>query len=121
LLITLPLNYILTKYYFGIQGPAIANLISFTIYNGIRYWFLKTKYNLDPFTKETVLTILLAIACFYCCYFLFDSKRGLAWIVIRSSCFLILYGAGTLLLNLSSDIVPIWKTILKKLGIKKGE
>ena len=121
LFITLPLNYVLTKYYFGIQGPAIANLISFTIYNGIRYWFLKTKYNLDPFTKETVLTIFLGIACFYCCYFLFDDKQGLIWIVIRSTCFLLLYISGTLLLKLSSDILPIWKTVLKKLGIKKGE
>ena len=121
LLITLPLNYVLTKYYFGIQGPAIANLISFTIYNGIRYWFLKTKYHLDPFTKETVLTILLSVACFYCCYFLFDDKRGFVWIVVRSSCFVILYISGTLLLHLSSDILPVWKTTLKKLGIKKGE
>lgn len=120
LLITLPLNYILTKYYFDIKGPAIANLISFTIYNAIRYWFLKTKYNLDPFTKETILTILLGTACFYVCYFLFDDKQGLAWIIIRSSLFLVLYAAGTLWLKLSSDILPIWNTLLKKMSIKKG-
>lgn len=120
LLITLPLNYVLTKYYFDVKGPAIANLISFTIYNVIRYWFLKTKYNLDPFTKETVLTILLGTACFCVCYFLFNDKQGLIWIIIRSTCFVILYAAGTLLLNLSSDVLPVWNTFLKKLGIKKG-
>jgi hypothetical protein len=36
LLLTLPLNYALTKYYLGILGPAVANLISFTVYNSLK-------------------------------------------------------------------------------------
>ncbi len=121
LLLTLPLNYVLTKYSYGILGPAIANLFSFTVYNSIRYWFLKTKYNLQPFTKETVYTILLGVVCYYVCYLLFDKYSGFGWIVARSSCFLLLYSSGTLLLNLSADVLPVWNTILKKTGIKKGE
>ena len=39
LAITLPLNYILAKK-LGVVGPAIATLISYTIYNTIRYFFL---------------------------------------------------------------------------------
>jgi O-antigen/teichoic acid export membrane protein len=120
--ITLPLNYILTKYTpLGIQGPAIANLFSFTVYNVIRYWFLKTKFNLQPFTKHTVYTILLGLACYAVCYLLFDKHEGFMWIVIRSTAFLLLYISGTLLLNLSTDVIPIWHTVLKRTGIKKGE
>ncbi len=122
LAITLPLNYILTKYTaLGIQGPAIANLFSFTVYNFIRYWFLKTKYNLQPFTRHTVYTILLGFACYAVCYLLFDKYQGFAWIVIRSSAFLLLYISGTLFLNLSADVIPIWHTVLKRTGIKKGD
>jgi O-antigen/teichoic acid export membrane protein len=120
LLITLPLNYVFTKYYYGVLGPAIANLISFSIYNAIRYWFLKTRYKLQPFTKETLYTILLGIACYCCCYFLFDAYRGFAWIAIRSSCFLLLYIAGTLSLKLSADVLPIWGTVLKRIGLNKA-
>lgn len=120
LLITLPLNYVLTKYYFDVVGPAIANLFTFTVYNAIRFWYLKKKFNMQPFTKETFYTILLGISAFYCCYFLFDSYQGFSWLVIRSACFILLYGSGTLLLNLSSDILPVWHTIQKKAGIKKG-
>jgi len=120
LLITLPLNYVLTKYYFDVAGPAIANLFTFTIYNSIRFWYLKKKFNMQPFTKETFYTILLGIAAFYCCYFLFNKYQGLGWLVIRSSCFITIYGAGTLLLKLSSDILPIWQTLQKKTGLKKG-
>lgn len=122
LLITLPLNYFLTKYTsLGIQGPAIANLFSFTVYNFIRYWFLKTQYNLQPFTKHSFYTILLGVGCYFICYLLFDNYRGFVWLVIRSTTFLALFISGTLLLNLSADVLPIWNTVLKRTGIKKGE
>jgi len=121
LLLTLPLNYILTKYRYGVLGPAIANLFAFTVYNSIRYWFLKTRYNLQPFTRETLYSILLGITCYYICYFLFDQYSGFGWIVLRSTCFLALYISGALWLKLSADVVPVWKTVLKKTGIKKGE
>lgn len=119
--ITLPLNYILTKYYFGIIGSAIANLISFTIYNAIRYWFIKKKFDLQPFTVQTLYTILLGMASFFCCYFLLDKHQGFVWIVIRSALFCLLYISGILLLKLSPDIQPVWQTILKRVGIKKED
>jgi O-antigen/teichoic acid export membrane protein len=121
LLITLPLNYILTKYYFDVVGPAIANLFTFSIYNAIRFLYLKKKFNMQPFTQKTIQTILLGIVSFYCCYFLFNAYTGFWWLTVRSSCFIALYGSGTLILKLSSDILPIWSTIQKKIGIKKGE
>ncbi len=121
LLLTLPLNYVLTKYYFGVTGPAIANLIAFTIYNAIRYWFLKKRYNLQPFTKETLYTILLSLGVFYTCYFLFGNLSGFAGMFIRSISFLLLFAAGIVLLKLSADVMPIWNTLLKKTGIKKGD
>ncbi|MBC7890520.1 MAG: polysaccharide biosynthesis C-terminal domain-containing protein [Ferruginibacter sp.] len=121
LILTLPLNYILTKYYFDIVGPAIANLITFSVYNAIRFWYLQKKFNMQPFTKETLYTIILGITAFYCCYFLFDRYTGFLWLVTRSTCFIAIYASGTLLLKLSSDILPVWNTILKKLGKKRGE
>ncbi|MBL0182982.1 MAG: polysaccharide biosynthesis C-terminal domain-containing protein [Chitinophagaceae bacterium] len=119
--LTLPLNYILTKYYYGVIGPAIANLITFTIYNSIRYWFLYKKFNLQPFTIKTVYTILLGIATFYCCFFLFRNMHGFVGMIARSVLFIIIYAAGTKLLELSPDLKPVWQTFQKKLGIKKGD
>ncbi|MEP7109180.1 MAG: polysaccharide biosynthesis C-terminal domain-containing protein [Ferruginibacter sp.] len=121
LLITLPLNYILTKYYFDIVGPALANLFTFTLYNGIRFWYLQKRFGMQPFTKESLYTIILGLFAFYCCYFLFDRYQGFGWLVARSSCFIMIYGSGALALKLSTDILPVWKTLLKKTGIKKGD
>ena len=119
LMLTLPLNYILTKYYYGIMGPPIANLFAFSVYNAIRYWFLQKRYGLQPFTKQTVYTIILGVACFYTSYFLFDKIHGFTGMFSRSTVFILLYATGTILLQLSSDVLPVWNTLLKKIGIKK--
>lgn len=119
--LTLPLNYILTKYYFGVIGPAIANLITFTIYNAIRYWFLIKRFNLQPFTVKTVYTILLGVGSFYLCYLAFSDMHGFTAMVLRSIVFLALFVTGTFILKLSPDLLPVWQTIQKRLGIKKGD
>ncbi len=121
LLVTLPLNYILTKYYFGIRGPAIANLSAMIIYNTIRYWFLYSKFGLQPFTVKTIYTILLGSGVFCCCFFLFSNMQGFLGMIMRSTLFLALFIAGTKLLNLTPDLKPVWDGMLKKLGIKKRE
>jgi O-antigen/teichoic acid export membrane protein len=121
LLLTLPLNYILTKYYFGVMGPAIANLITFTVYNTIRYWFLISKFNLQPFTRKTIYTVVLGLATYYCCYVLLNNVHGFTGIIARSVLFVILFVSGIFFLKLSPDIIPIWQTIQKRLGIKKGD
>lgn len=119
--ITLPLNYIFTKYYFGVKGPAIANLITFAVYNSIRYWFLIKKFNLQPFTVKTLYTLLLGIGSFYICYFLFDTVHGFSGILLRSVLFLLIFVFGTFVFRLSPDILPVWQTFQKRLGIKKGD
>ncbi len=118
--LTLPLNYMLTKQY-GVTGPAVANLITFTLYNAIRYWFLIKKFNLQPFTVKTVYTILLGAFSFYCCYLLFNQVGGFIGMFSRSILFLLLFIAGTLVLKLSPDLIPVWQTVQKRLGIKKGD
>ncbi len=119
--VTLPLNYIFTKYYFGVVGPAISNLITFSVYNAIRYWFLIKKFKLQPFTMKTFYTIILGLLSFYSCYYLFNSYHGFVWIVVRSLLFITIYGAGTILLKLTPDLQPVLQTITKRLGIKKGD
>ena len=121
LALALPLNYILTKYYFGIVGPAISNLFAFSIYNAIRYGFLKKKFGLDPFNLQTVYILLIGVIVYYFCYFLFNSYQGFIWIVIRSLCFIILYITTTLILKISPDIMPVWNTVLTRIGIRKEE
>ena len=114
LIIMLPLNWILTMK-LGLIGPAIANLISFTIYNFIRYLFLLRKFNMQPFTIKSLFAILLAFACYGICYFLLKDKTGIEWLAIRSVLFIGLFFAGTYWLNLTPDLKIVLETLKKRI------
>ena len=118
--LTLPLNYLLAKKY-GMTGPAIADIFTFSIYNGIRCIFLYRKFKMQPFTIQSLYTLLLGAAGYFICYYLFSTRHGLPWLFIRSLSFLALYIAGVLGLKLSEDILPVWQTIKGRLqGLRGG-
>jgi O-antigen/teichoic acid export membrane protein len=120
LVVMLPLTYILAKQY-DIIGPAIANLISITIYNIVRIIFLWKKFKLFPFTVQSVYTLLLAAVCFATCYFLFLNMHGFGGLVLRSLTFIILYAAGVIYFRLSPDTEPVLQTISKRLGLRNND
>jgi O-antigen/teichoic acid export membrane protein len=119
LALSLPLTYILAKNT-GVVGPAIANLISFTIYNLLRYLYLLKKFNMQPFNLKTLYTILAGAGGYLICWLLFDRYHGFLWIILRSILFLLLFLFATIQFNLSADVLPVWKTIKKRMGIKPG-
>lgn len=113
LAVALPLNYTLTRY-LGVTGPAIANLVAFTIYNGIRFVFLYRKFGMQPFTSRSAYTLLLAAGAFYLSYLLFNEQQGLQWIVLRSAVFVSIFLAGTWMLKLTPDLAPVLETVRKR-------
>lgn len=117
LVLMLPLTYLLTNT-IGITGPAIATLISITIYNIIRIVFLWKKFKLFPFTIQSLYTILLAAACYSITYFAFLQVHGITGMVLRSFTFIALYTSGTIGMKLSPDIHPVVQTIKSRLGLK---
>lgn len=110
----LPLNFFLTRS-LGMYGPALANLISFTVYNVIRFVFLYQKFGMQPFTRKTLYAILVAGICFLLAYLPFREATGLHWLFIRSLVFLLPFSFLTIKLNLSADVVPIWETVKKRM------
>lgn len=110
-------NYSLTRH-FGVVGPAISNLISFTIYNVIRCVFLWKKYRMQPFTANSVVTIVLAGASFLAAHSLFQKETGFVAMTLKSLLFASFFLAGAVILKLSPDIAPVWKTVQKRLGLR---
>jgi O-antigen/teichoic acid export membrane protein len=117
LTLALPLNFILTRQ-MGLVGPAVSNLIAFSCYNFIRYWFLLKRFQMQPFNKNTVYTVLLAVGCYYASFFLFRNQQGLLSMTLRSLLFLILFGIGVIKLNLTPDLGPVLHTLRKRLHLK---
>lgn len=114
LILMLPLTIILTRQY-DILGPAIANLISITIFNIIRLVFLWKRFRLFPFTMQSLYTVLLAGSSFLVCYYAFRGMHGFGGIVVRSFVFLLLYGGGVIYFKLTPDIEPVLQTVRKRL------
>ncbi|HEV9038247.1 MAG TPA: polysaccharide biosynthesis C-terminal domain-containing protein [Puia sp.] len=114
--LTIPLNYLLARQ-MGVVGPAIADLVTFSVYNAIRGIFLYRRFNLQPFNRNTIYTLLLGAGTFASGYWLFHRHQGFIWLVLRSTAVIVLYVAGVVLLRLSDDIGPVWNTVKKRLGL----
>ncbi|MBC8035413.1 MAG: polysaccharide biosynthesis protein [Chitinophagaceae bacterium] len=67
-IISIPLNFFLIKS-FGIVGPAIAILISNTLYNGVRSVFLYSKFRLQPYSLKNGLALVIALTSYLVIYF----------------------------------------------------
>jgi len=65
----LPLTYYLIKHY-GIIGSAFAELTAYSVYNFIRFEFLRRKFNMQPFDLKTLYSLLLAAGAYALCFFL---------------------------------------------------
>ncbi len=112
----IPLSYFLTKRY-GLTGPAIANLVSFTIYNSVRYFFLWKKFALQPFSYKTTESIIAALFIYTIVYFSMNSIEGLPGLILRTATFIILYAGVIYYRNISPDVKPIVNNFLKRIRI----
>ena len=119
-LMIIPLSYTLTVKY-GILGPAIANLVSFSVYNFIRYYFLWKKFKMQPFSIKTLELLLIAISTYFIVYFCTKNLNGLTAIISS----LVLFSTAFISLfywrNISPDVKPVIETILKRIGVKKQQ
>jgi O-antigen/teichoic acid export membrane protein len=115
----IPLSYILTVQY-GIIGPALANLVSFTIYNVIRIIFLQRKFNMQPFSNKTIEIILIASISFIVIHFAFNNKEGIGFIILRSILFSVLFIVPTYMRNISPDVKQVLETVKKRVSKKES-
>lgn len=102
LLFTIPLNYFLVKN-IGINGSALANLISFTIYNVLRLYFINKRFSMQPFTLKTLYSILTAFGIYFVCHYLFANMHGWMGIFLRSGLFGLLMITAIFGLKLTPD------------------
>jgi O-antigen/teichoic acid export membrane protein len=115
----IPLSYYLTVKY-GLVGPALANLVSFSVYNAVRLYFLWKKYRMQPFSIKTIEVLLIAAFSYLTCL-LFNELHGLSGILLKSILFILLFLTGIYVRNVSADIRPIINNLLLRVGIKGKE
>ena len=101
--ITIATNYILIPIY-GINGAALATAISVLLFNLIRLILIEVKMDMQPFSKETVFTILVLLGIYLILNNMHFMLLPLFAIVIKSTLALLIYILLVIKLNLSEDI-----------------
>jgi O-antigen/teichoic acid export membrane protein len=117
LALRVPLSYIFIKQY-GIIGSAYGDLISLTVYNYIRYEFLRRRFQMQPFTIQTIYSILIGFAAYFIAYFLFRSQFGWFAMIARSVVFSGVLIGATFIFKLTPDAMQLYDVAKKRLGIK---
>jgi len=101
--ITIATNYILIPIY-GINGAAIATAISLLLFNLFRLILIKVKMDMQPFSKDTVFTILVLLGVYLILNNMNLALLPIFAIVVKSSLALLIYIFLVIKLKLSEDI-----------------
>lgn len=109
----LPLTYYLIMHY-GIIGSAFAELFAYSLYNFIRFEFLRRKFSMQPFDHKTLLTLLSAAVSFGIPFFIFQDKEGWIPIFSRSIIFSGLFIFSVFKLALTPDAGQLYHNFMKR-------
>ncbi len=113
LTLRLPLTYFLIKNY-GIIGSAFAELAAYSVYNFIRFEFLRRKFNMQPFNLKTLYSILLGLVAYLFCFFVMKDIKGWPGIILRTGIFSGAMIAGVFYWKLTPDAGQLYAVFLGK-------
>ena len=109
----LPLTYLLIKNY-GIIGSAFAELFAYSVYNFIRFEFLRRKFGMQPFNGKTVLSIVLGVIAYILCYQTMKNIAGWPGIILRGGSFSLIMIAGIFYAQLTPDAMQLYAVFQKR-------
>lgn len=115
---TVCLNLLLIPQY-GIEGAAYASLLTFFLFNVIKFFYIKVKFNFSPFSKWTIPTIALIPAFLYINNQFDYSELVLLDIVIRSLVLSLGFLLFVLLAKPSKELMNLWGMVISKTGLRK--
>ncbi|MES1224641.1 MAG: polysaccharide biosynthesis C-terminal domain-containing protein, partial [Bacteroidota bacterium] len=107
-------NYLLVRKY-GIIGSAWATLISFAVYNALRFFLIWKFFRMQPFTAKNFYVLVIAGVCFFLTWLLPAIGNIYVDSFIRAVLFIALYGFGIIRFNISADIQAVYKSGLTRL------
>lgn len=89
---------------YGMNGAAVATLLSVTCYNAVSVGLVWLKFRLQPFSRKSLLAVLLALAVFFVVRFIPLTGVHLLDIALRSGSYLLAFGLLMLRFRISPDL-----------------
>jgi O-antigen/teichoic acid export membrane protein len=109
------LNMIFIPIY-GIDGAALATLISVIIYNSIKLLFVVKKMNLFPFTKKTIHSFVIITVVFVLFYSWDFPFHAIVNIILKSTLITVVYIYLNYTWKISPEINGVIHSFREKLG-----
>lgn len=98
----------------GLTGAAVAALLSITAYNLFNLLLVWKKFDMQPFSRQTIFVVLLAAGGMLMVQFIPDMGFPLLNIVLRSGLFALIFSSLVLRLRISEDIDNLWLSLKEK-------
>lgn len=98
---------------FGINGSAFATFLAISVYNTIKIYFVKLKFDMMPFDKNTGLVLLVIVGCVLLFYFWEFPLHPIINIALKTLLVTALYVLAILKLEISEDISGMLRKYLK--------
>lgn len=118
-LLTIASNYsFIVIFNMGIEGTAIASMLTLVIYNLCRLGFVSYNFKMQPFTVNCLWILLLGIFCLAINYVIPQQKNIYIDGICRTVPLVVIFGSATLYFKLSTDINDFLSGILVKLKRK---
>ncbi len=97
---------------FGILGAAMATALSILIINSANILFLLYHYKIQPFTKKTIITLIVSVVVLFIAYIPVLPGYSLLQLIIRCVLIVVLFSGAIYGLHLSDDAVQLIKRII---------
>ena len=110
--LTVILNVIFIPIY-GMNGSAFATFLAISIYNTIKIYFVKVKFDMMPFDKNTGVVLILIIVCLLLFYFWEFPFHPILNIALKTVLVTTVYVLAILKLEVSEDISGMIKKYLR--------
>jgi O-antigen/teichoic acid export membrane protein len=93
----------------GIDGAALATLLTIVLFNSIKLLYIKRKFNMQPFTKNSLIVLCVTLILFGLFYFIKLPFNPILNIIVKSILIVIVYSLIVIKLKLSKDITDLLK------------
>lgn len=107
-------NYILIPI-MGVTGAALASLISMSLINVLRFWFLKSKYQLSPFSSSSLKTLAIIFGVLAVVDFIPNLNNLYLNLLFKGLLVLIIYVPAIYFTKCSPDVNQIIQKYLNRL------
>lgn len=111
-------NYLLIPF-MGIEGAALATLISIFATNTLRLLMIKAKMGILPFDKRSLGVLLVGGVTYLVVYFIPPLDSFILDTILRSAVITILFVTPIYLLNISKEFTGVINKLLKLVKLKK--